>query len=343
MWLGRIAAFASLMNLFVGYFGYFVPAAGASFWRAMVIVTVVSVLAITNIIGVRVTATVTNILTVGKLLPLFLLAVVGLFLVDPERYSLATPPAYSSFSQAALLLVFLYMGFEGAAIPTGEIRDPAKHLPFALLTGFGVVVLVYVSIQIVCIGTLPNLANSERPLSDAGLRLFGPPGATLIAAGAMVSIGGTLNALMFATPRLPFAMAENRQLPQILAATHPRLGTPVAAIVLTAVVTLTLALFSTFISALTMSAVVRLMAYMTTCVALLVLRRNPSAPRAPFLAPAGPVVAVIAVILSLWLLSNSPWNEMRLAGIAVLLGLGLYVPYARGARDVRPVTSAVAP
>ncbi len=92
-----------------------------------------------------------------------------------------------------------------------------------------------------------------------------------------------------------------------------------------------------------MSAVVRLMAYMTTCAALPLLRRNTSTPRPPFLAPAGPVVSVVAVILSLWLLSNSPWNEMRLAGIAVLLGLGLYLLYSRGARGVRPVAPAVAP
>ena len=235
------------------------------------------------------------------------------------------------------------MGFEGAAIPSGEMRDPAKHLPFALLLGLGVVVLVYVSIQTVCIGTLPNLADSERPLSDAGLRLFGASGATVIAVGAMVSIGGTLNALMFATPRLPFAMAENRQLPQMFAATHRRFGTPIAAILLTAVVALMLALFSTFISALTMSAVVRLMAYMTTCAALPVLRRNPSSPRPPFLVPAGTVVSIVAVILSLWLLSNSPWNEMRLVVIAVLLGFGLYFAYARGAREIPSVTSALAP
>jgi amino acid transporter len=332
MWLGRIAAFASLSNLFVGYVGYFVPMAGANPWRPVVIVTIVAALTITNIVGVRVTATVTNALTVGKLIPLLLVAIVGLFFVDPERYSLGTPPAYGSFSQAALLLVFTYMGFEGAAIPTGEMRDPAKHLPFALLVGLGVVVLVYVSIQTVCIGTLPDLAHSERPLSDASLHFLGAPGASLIAGGALVSIGGTLNALMFATPRLPFAMAENRQLPQTLTATSPRFGTPTAAILLTATVTLAVTLFSTFISALTMSAVVRLMAYMTTCAALPVLRRNPSVPPPAFLVPAGPLVSVIAVSLSLWLLSSSPWNEKRLAGIALLLGFVLYLPHARGSR-----------
>jgi amino acid transporter len=137
---------------------------------------------------------------------------------------------------------------------------------------------------------------------------------------------------MFATPRLPFAMAENRQLTQTLTATSPRFGTPIAAILLTATVTLAVTLFSTFISALTMSAVVRLMAYTTTCAALPVLRRNPSVPPPAFLVPAGPLVSVIAVSLSLWLLSSSPWNEKRLAGIALLLGFVLYLPHARGSR-----------
>src|SRR5207244_417344 len=102
-----------------------------------------------------------------------------------------------SFSQAALLLVFTYTGFEGASIPAGEMRDPRRHLPFALLTGIGIVTLIYVLVQIVCIGTLPDPARSDRPLADASLRFLGTPGASLMAVGALVSIGGVLNALMF--------------------------------------------------------------------------------------------------------------------------------------------------
>lgn len=343
LWLGRIAAIASLSNLFVTYLGYFVPTVSVNPWRPVVIVTIVAALAAVNIAGVRTAATVTNVFTVGKLIPLCLLIAVGLFFVSPDQYSFATLPELGSFSQTALLLVFAYMGFEAAAIPTGEVRDPARHLPFALLAGFGVVVLVYVSIQIVCIGTLPDLAHSERPLSDVGFRILGTPGAMLIAAGALVSIGGTLNALMFATPRLPFAMAENRQLPQVLVATHPRFGTPVAAILLTAMVALALTLFSTFISALTISAIVRLMAYATTSAALPVLRRNPSVPRPAFVVPAGPLVSVVAVVLSVWLLSNSPWNELRFAGIAVVLGFIVYLPYALGSGRTPPAASATGP
>ena len=341
LWLGRIAAFAALANLFVGYLSYFIPLVGDDVGRSAVMVVIISVLAAANIGGVRLTTTVTNVLTIGKLVPLFVLIVVGAFFIDPKAYSFATPPSYGSFSQAALLLVFTYMGFEGAAIPTGEMRDPARHLPFALLSGMALVTIVYVSIQIVCIGTLPDLARSDRPLADAGLRFLGEPGASLIAVGALVSIGGTLNALMFATPRLLFAMGENHQLPPIFSATHPGYRTPMPAILVTAAITLGLALFSTFISALTISAIVRLLAYLSTCAALPVLRRNAKLVPAPFVAPAGLLGSILAVVLIVWLLSNSPWSEMRVAGIAFGLGLVIYVVCARGSSDGRRASAPV--
>ena len=340
LWLGRIAGFAALVNLFVGYLDYFIPGIGHVVWRSAVIAAIIAALAAANVGGVRLSAAVTNILTIGKLIPLLLLIIVGAFFIDLHRYSFDASPSYGSLSEAALLLVFTFMGFEGASIPTGEMRDPARHLPFALLTGMVVVTVVYVSVQAVCIGTLPDLARSPRPLADAGLRFLGTPGASLIAVGALVSISGTLNALMFATPRLLFAMGENGQLPRLLCATHPRLRTPVPAILVTAAITLGLALSTTFISALTISTVVRLLAYTSTCAALPVLRRDPRSPRPSFVAPAGPLVSVVAVTLSVWLLSNTPASEMRVAGLAVLLGLVVYAIFGRGSRAPQAAPAA---
>ena len=108
-------------------------------------------------------------------------------------------------------------------------------------------------------------------------------------------------------------------------------------------VVLSLTLFSTFTSALTISVIARLAAYMTTCVALPVLRRNSGLPRAAFSAPAGPLVSGVAVVLIVWLLSNTPWNEMRLAGMAVVIGFVLYLPCVRWSREGRPAASAVDP
>jgi len=137
-----------------------------------------------------------------------------------------------------------------------------------------------------------------------------------------------------------FAMGENGQLPRLLCATHPRLRTPVPAILVTAAITLALALSTTFISALTISTVVRLLAYTSTCAALPVLRRDPRSPRPSFVAPAGPLVSVVAVTFSVWLLSNSPASEMRVAGLAVLLGLVVYAIFGRGSRAPQAAPAA---
>ena len=340
MWIARITGFASLTNLFVAYLALFVPASNVDTWRVPVIVVVVAVLAIVNVVGVRTTATITNVLTAGKLIPLVLLAVVGAFFVDPQRYSLAAAPSYGAFSRATLLLVFAFMGFEGAVIPTGEIRDPRRQVPFSLLAGMAAVALLYISVQAVCIGTVADLAHAERPLSDAAFRMLGPAGEWLIAAAALVSIGGILNAITFATPRLVFAMAENGELPAIFSRTHARFRTPVAAILATSAMAGLVALFSTFISALTISTIVRLVAYMTTCAALPVMRRHAGVPRPAFSAPAGSLVSAGAIALSVWLVSNSPWAEVRLAGMFVLVGVALYFACTRGSREAKPVSLA---
>jgi amino acid transporter len=276
------------------------------------------------------------VLTAGKLIPLFLLAGVGLFFVDPQRYSLAVAPAYESFSKATLLLVFAYMGFEGAVIPSGEMRDPQRHLPFSLIAGMAVVAVLYMGVQAVCIGTVPELARSERPLSDAALQIVGPAGAVLMSAAALVSIGGILNAILFATSRLLFAMADNGELPRLISQTHRRYRTPTAAIIVTAAVAAVVAAFSTFISALTISTIVRLVAYIATCVALPALRRRNDVPAPAFRTPAGWLVSTGAVALGVWLLSNTAWAELRLGAIAVMLGMAIYLACTRRTRPAPP-------
>jgi amino acid transporter len=119
-------------------------------------------------------------------------------------------------------------------IPTGEVRDPRRDIPFSLFAGMCLVTALYITLQAVCIGTVPDLAHAARPLSDAAFRMVGRAGESFVAAAALVSIGGILNAIMFATPRLVFAMAEHGELPRVFSRTHPRFRTPVAAIVATA-------------------------------------------------------------------------------------------------------------
>jgi APA family basic amino acid/polyamine antiporter len=328
MWLGRVSGFAAICNLFVSYLSYFAPAVVDPSWRALVIVLVVSALTLANVAGVRITTRVSNFFTVGKLIPLLLFVTVGLFFIRPERYSFVAPSSYQAISQSALLLVFAYTAFEVAIISAGETRDPQRDVPFALLAGIGLVVVLYVLIQVVCIGTLPELAASERPLADAAFRFLGRTGALVVTVGALLSIIGTMHATIFAVPRLLYAMAEQGQLPRVFMATHKRFHTPHVAILVSAAVMLALTLLSTFISALTISTIIRLMVYMVTCAALPALRRMADVPRAMFVVRGGPAIAVLACVLSAWLLSNSTAYELRL--VAVAAALGLVITLARG-------------
>jgi APA family basic amino acid/polyamine antiporter len=324
-WLVRLAGFAALCNLFVDYLGYFLPSAGSGPGRTAVIAIVVCLLAGANIAGVRLASLFGNIMTVGKLVPLLLLVLVGAFFINPQNYSWATPPNGAALSSSALLLVFAFTGFENAVIPAGEALDPRRHYPFALLAGTTIAVLLFVAIQVVCIGTLPELATSQRPLADVGARLFGRPGAALISLGALLSVMGTMNAVMLAAPRLLFAMAEHGQLPGIVAAAHARFHTPYVAILCSAAGMLVLALSGTFASAALLSTMIRLTTYAVTCAALPVLRRRHGTAPAPFAIPFGDFVSAAALVLIVWLFSSSSWPEARQAMFAAALGLIAYV------------------
>jgi APA family basic amino acid/polyamine antiporter len=337
LWLARVTAFAALANLWVDYLGFFWPGATAA--RGLVITAMVVGFTAINIVGVRSSALVIDFFTVGKLLPLALFIAVGLFAVDPARFSTAAPPGFTAFSDSVLLLVFAFSGFEMAVIPSGEQKDPRRHLPFALLTGIGVVVVFYILIQVVAIGTLPELATSQRPLADAGVRFLGPAGGALIAAGALVSVSGTLNSIVLVGPRLLFAMSEQGQLPAAFGKTHARFRTPWLAILVTSAVELVLTLQGTFISALSISTVIRLIAYAGTCVALLMLRRRSDVPPASFRAPAGTAVAVAAVALCIWLVSSSALRDLLFTAGAAAMGLLLYLAAGRGKPPVEAATA----
>ena len=328
-WLVRLTAFAALCNLFADYLASFLPAAASGSGRVAVVSVVVLFLATANIVGVRVASLLSNIFTIGKLVPLVLLVALGSLFINPQSYSLSADPGYTAFSASVLLLVFAFTGFETALIPAGEARDPRRHLPFALLTALAIAMVLYVAIQAVCIGTLPGLASSQRPLADVGDQLLGRPGAAVISLGALVSVLGTMNAIMLGAPRLLFAMAEQGQLPKILSATNSRFHTPHVAIVVSAAGMLAPTLSGTFASSATLSTLIRLTTYAVTCAALPVLRRKSNDARAAtFVVPAGDIVSAVALLLIMWLYSSSSWTDARQALIAGVLGLLLYGGYA---------------
>jgi amino acid transporter len=327
IWLARMTAFAANCNLLINYVSYFWLPATTPLWRASIIVALVIALAVINLLGIRQAAIVSNAFTIGKLVPIIIFIAAGLFFLNPQAFAFGPSPTTPDFSKSVLLLVYAFTGFEMATIPAGEVRDPQKSLPRALLIAIVVVAILYIMIQVVCVGTLPGLAHSTKPLADAGSQFLGAAGGAIISAGAIISITGNLNILLLSGSRLPFAMAEQKQLPAFVGSVHRKFFTPYVSILITAGLMLFLTLKSSFVAALTISTIARLVTYGTTCLALPVFRARRDAPAAMFRLPGGTVVAILSLLLIVWLLLNATLNEVRATAYAAGAGLLIYLAY----------------
>jgi APA family basic amino acid/polyamine antiporter len=270
-----------------------------------------------------------NLLTVSKLATLAVFVIAGVFLLDPNRPPPWSLPQPAALQQASFLLIFAFGGFEFAVVPGEEIERPKRNLPIALLSAIAIVTVFYVLIQFVAQSTLPDLASSATPLASAARRFLGPLGGVLLTVGAVLSTTGTNSALMLVTPRILFAMAEGRQLPQIFAEVHPRYRTPYVSIVAAAVLGWASAMYSGFAALAAISAIARLLYYIATCVALLVLRRKMSDVARGFSVPGGAIIPVAAVALSVWLLMGSTKTQISISAGTLVAGAIVYWSYQR--------------
>jgi amino acid transporter len=327
--MSRVFIYATLINLQVTYLGFFSEVLQAPIPRAIIITAITAFLTWVNHIGVRNMARLNNILTVAKLLPLAVFIIAGLFFMEGSRFEPAGTPAWKDFSQSILLLVFAFGGFESVLVNTGEIDNPRKTLPFALLTGTAVVAVFYILIQVVSIGTLPGLAGSEKPLAEAAQGFMGNAGATMIALGAFVSILATLNVLLLSGSRLPYALSIDGHLPASFSRVHAAYKTPTVSLLAVSLAALLVSLAWTFLSALTISVIIRITVYMVVCVSLLTLRRKRRVQTDYYRVKAGPLLALVGILLSLWLLSTARITEIKNAGIFVAAGIAVYFIYRR--------------
>ena len=194
VWLTRVTAFAALCNLLLEYLAHFWPPPlrrdGARCWSTGVVVVIAAV----NIRGVRPAALVANVFTIGKLVPMVLFMAVGLFFLEPVRFVPTATPAAGDFS--ARCCCWCSPSPASRPRPCRPAKCATRAQPAVRDPGaMAVIVPLYSAVQVVCIGTLPELAGSTRPLADAAGRFAGASGAAVITVGALVSIAGTLNGL----------------------------------------------------------------------------------------------------------------------------------------------------
>lgn len=329
MWVTQLGGFASVTNLFVDYLGWFWPGATSGLPRILVISAVLASLTAVNVAGIQRAAVINNLLTVAKLVPLALFVAIGLFHLEPGLLVPDGPPGGAALAGAVLLAIYAFTGFEVLGVPGGEVRDPVRTIPFALMAGLAIVAAVYLGVQLVAVGTLPTLGDSSRPLADAAARAFGRTGALVMVIGALLSILGVAHAIVLAAGRMPFAMAEHGDLPPRLAAVHPRYQSPHLGLTVSSIGMLGFTLVTTFASAVSITVGLRVLIYIATCAVLPALRRRGVA--AAFRAPGGSALAVVCILTCLGLLASRPWGDIVQLGVVLLAGLVVWLLLGRRA------------
>jgi amino acid transporter len=331
MWFTRVSSQASVANGLALALALYWPALAdqyptsfgvtlPGFARALLITALTLTLTWINVRGIRQSSWVVNALTIGKLAPLVLFILAGIWFIDTTRLVQLPPMTAQQAGTAALLLIFAYGGYEVTGIPAGEAANPRRDVPFAFVMTILTVAAVMTLTSLVATGLLPDVSATRTPLADGAALVLGALGALIVTIGAAVSMTGNNMGQVLTGSRTIFALAENGDLPRWFARIHPQHGTPSNAILFTAGVALTLALTGSFVTLAAVSAVARLVMYFAVCTATLVLRRRPEdnvMGPAQFTVPGGPIVPVVASIVTVGILFGAT-NEQRLAGVAAL-------------------------
>ena len=333
----EMVASAAVATIFVGSLSALLPGGGGAASRAALLVLLYASLAAVNVRGVRVGARLMELLTASKLVPLALLVVAGMFVLHPAYLRWTGFPPLGAIGRASLVLMFAFTGVEGPLTSSGEVRDPARTVPRAVLLGLSTVALLYAGLQLVSQGVLgPALAaTTNAPLGAVAERALGNPGRVLILIAAIVSALGYVSGDMLASPRLLFAFGRDGLLPARFGAIHARFRTPHIAITGYAAVSCAVALSGSFRVLAVLSAVGILFVDLACCLAVLELRRRDvRAEGAPFRIAGGPIVPLLACAVVIWLLTSARTVEfLAAAGVLVIAAL-LYL-----LRRQRPVAA----
>jgi basic amino acid/polyamine antiporter, APA family len=318
----RLLSGAAVLNVLVAYLTPLVPWVGTTVGRAVTMVVAVALVTALNVRGVRQAAWTVTLFAVAKLLPLLLVIALGLAYLRRDVLA-AQVVAEPRWTDAVLLLVFAYGGFESAVIAAGETRRPREDTGFALVAAMATVTAVYALVQLAVVGVLPNAAASQAPVTDALRATLGPAGTVLGSAAAVLSTYGWLTGFALLMPRVLYAMAERGELPSAFARVHPTFRTPHVSIVGCSVVALALGLYGTFTATATLSAIARLVVYGVTCAALVKFRRR-GRPPAGFTLPGGVVFAAIGGTFVVWLLSTRDLTQAWVVGAIVVAGAAVW-------------------
>jgi amino acid transporter len=333
MWLLTTPiSWAAQSLMFAEYLAYFVPIHPTV--QHIVAAVLVSLVAAANYRSVKLGAAIQNLATGAKVL-----AIVGLSLAifafapggqaNPLHAEAMGGANWSGIGIGLIAALWAYDGWENLTTLSGEVKNPQRNLPIALIGGVLVVIVAYLLINAAYLRALPlpQLAASKSVGADAAGAVLGRAGASLAGALVMLSVFGTLNGSTLSSPRVFFAMAEDGLFFRTVGRVHPKFETPYVAIGFIAVLAVIYVLLRDFMQ-LAEGYVLGVWPFLALCVVgLFTLRRRlPDFPRV-YRALGYPVVPALFVLATFAVVANALYAQFWSTIVSILItlaGLPLY-------------------
>ncbi len=322
MWLSAIIGWATMARGLLLYLRYFSPSLSEGWLGEIIIVILILSLSTLNFLGVKIGARIINFFTIGKLIPIFIFIALGFPHIDTSSLNQIFSFEVNNVGTAIVIALFAYTGFEYMPVLAGEMKRPKRDIPVAFFIIIISTTLIYALVQTVATGTLPGLAQSEKPLADAAASFLGPAGGILIAVGALLAIAGVNSGIALTGPRNLFALSADGLFPAVFRKIHSRFHTPYVAIGVNTFLTLTLSLTGTFEYLIFASVSVSILQYIPTCLAVIVLRRKRPDILKSYTIPGGYIIPCVALLTCFWILLQIKVIII----IATLGGIALCLP-----------------
>lgn len=289
----------------------------------------IATVAVVNALGVHRGAALQNLSTALKLGALLALVAVGVGFgrgLGVDLFAQRGAPGASAVLLAMVSISWAYDGWADLSFVGGEVADPQRTLPKALLLGTTLVVATYLAVNLVYLHLVPleQMARTDLVAADAATAVLGPWGGTAVALTIAVSTFGTLNGSMMTAPRIFFAMAEDGLLPKRIGAVDPRTGAPIGAIALCAALGVVFVSVRSFTELADQFVIGIWPFYALGVLGVFALRRR-SGPPATYRTWGYPWVPAAFLVVSVAMLVNVAWSDP--VAVAVDLGVvGLALP-----------------
>jgi APA family basic amino acid/polyamine antiporter len=297
--------------------------------------TIVLLLTVLLVVGVRASARFNAGMVVLKLLLVLAFIAVGAAYVQPAHWRPFAPNGFRGVWSGASLAFFSYIGFDAVSTVAEETHNPQRDLPRAMIASLLICSVLYIAVAAVMTGLVPYTAlDTGDPLARALFAVGLPRAATLMSLGAVIAVTAVLLVFQLGQPRILFAMARDGLLPASFARVHPRFRTPYVGTIVTGLFVGVAPTFITQDQALELTSIGTLFAFIVVAIGVIALRiREPSRPR-PFRCPGYPVTPALAILSCVGLMLGLPAANWWRFAIWLLIGLGIYATHRRRRRGV---------